>query len=217
MTAIKPADRPAPPRWRLVLEAVFPVAAGQAYIWSVPHDRPRWLDVALAAAVFAVVAIYVVRGPFLSWRTFGLARGREHLRAALPIGLFTLAVVTGLLLWGWRTDGLRQDWDVAAALAAYPVWGFVQQAVMFGVAYPRLRAAAGARAAAPLVAVLFAAAHAPNPMLMIGGGLMVLVFALVWEQAPSLPVLALSHGIIGAVCDKALHVSMRVGAHFFAG
>ena len=204
----------------LLLEAVFPIAALQAYIWSVPHARPRWLDVAFAGAIAAVVGWYVIRRGDVTWRTFGLARGPEHLRAILPFGLFTLGAVSVLLVGGWLTDGqpsggLRQDWDLLGALCGYPVWGLIQQGLLLGVAYPRLRRVAGPRGAAGLVALLFAGAHAPNPLLMGGGAAMALAYALTWEHWPSLPLVALSHGIIGAVCDKALHVSMRVGRHYF--
>ncbi len=200
-----------------MLEAIFPVAASQAYIWIVPHERPRWLDVLFGVAVGVVIATYVVRGGRLTWRTMGLARGSDHRRAALPIGIFTLVMVGGLLGWAGLTGHLRRDWDILGALAAYPIWGLLQQGVMFGVVYPRLRQVAGARAAPFLTAVLFAAAHSPNPMLMGGAAVMAVVYGLVWERTPSLPVIAISHGVIGAVCDKALHVSMRVGAHYLAG
>jgi membrane protease YdiL (CAAX protease family) len=66
-----------------------------------------------------------------------------------------------------------------------------------------------------LTAVLFGLAHAPNPLLMLGGAGIVFFYSLVWRKAPSLPAIAVSHGWIGAIADKALHVSMRVGAHYF--
>ncbi|MCK4342797.1 MAG: CPBP family intramembrane metalloprotease [Phycisphaerae bacterium] len=201
-------------RWVLAVEAVFPVAVQQAYLWLLPHERPRWLDVVFGVVVGAIIVVYVGRRGLFGWRIFGLAWGSDHRRAAGPVGVFTLAAVGALLLWGWRTGGLRQDWDVLGALLLYPLWGLVQQCIMFGIVYPRLRLLVGVRTGVILTAVLFAAAHTPNPLLMGGGALMVLVFGIVWERTPSLPVLALSHGVIGAVCDKALHVSMRVGAHF---
>ncbi len=201
----------------LVLEALFPVVAGQAYIWLAPYDRPRWLDVVFGGLVAIVAAAYVVRRGILSWRAFGLAWGPDHRRAALPIGLFTLGAIGVLLLWGWQSPrGLRQDWDLVGAMAAYPIWGFIQQGLMFGVVYPRLRLVAGPGWGVLLTAAVFAGAHLPNPLLMVGGAGMVFVYGLVWQRAPSLPVVAISHGLIGAVSDKALHVSMRVGAHYFA-
>jgi hypothetical protein len=126
--------------------------------------------------------------------------------------------VAVLLVYGALSpQGLRCAWDLVWSLALYPLWGVIQQGAVLGVAYPRFRMAAGERAAPVLAAMLFAAAHTPNPLLMGGGALMVLVYAGVWRKWPSLPVIAISHGVIGAVCDKALHVSMRVGAHYFAG
>jgi membrane protease YdiL (CAAX protease family) len=169
-----------------------------------------------AALIVGFVAIALLRGGPRTWREFGLAWSCDHRRASLPLALLTAVAVGVLLLWGWQTGHLRQNRDVLRALAAYPLWGLVQQGLMFGFVYPRLKQAAGVRLAPVLTAVLFAAAHAPNPLLMVGGGLVVLGYGLVWQRAPSLPLLAISHGVIGAVCDKALHVSMRVGAHYFA-
>jgi hypothetical protein len=216
----------------LVVEAVFPVVAQQAYIWSVPHERPRWWDVGFGVAVTLITIGYVVRRGLISRAIFGVARWRDQWRAAGPLLAFTIVVAAGLLLWGHSHGGIRQNADVWRALLLYPLWGFVQQGLMFGVAYPRWRLVLGERpdevltratpahgrevGAGVLTALLFGLAHAPNPFLMLGGAGMVLFFALVWRKAPSLPGVAISHGLLGAICDKALNVSMRVGAHFLA-
>lgn len=206
-------------RFALLLEAAFPFVAPQAYIWSVPRSRPRSVDVAFGVFVGAIVLVYVLRRRWRTPRDFGVARGPEHLAAAAPVALFTLLAAIGLLAIGVATTGrpqggLRYTPELFGALAAYPLWGVVQQGVLFGVAYPRLRAAFGERWAPVGAAVLFGVAHLPNPLLSIGGAGMAYFFAHVWRRAPSLPVIAMSHGMIGAVCDKALHVSMRVGANY---
>ncbi|MGD8450549.1 MAG: CPBP family intramembrane metalloprotease [Phycisphaerae bacterium] len=202
-------------RLRCVLEALIPIAAAQAYIWLAPLDRSRWLDAACGVLIVVFMIVAIVRHGPRGRRSFGFGPLRDHSRAALPVLLITVVGVAFLLLYGWRTGQLRQNQDIWRALAAYPVWGLAQQFVMFGFIYPRLKQAAGARTATLLTAGLFALAHTPNPLLMVGGGLMVLGYALVWERAPSLPLLAISHGVIGAVADKALHVSLRVGPRFF--
>lgn len=213
-------------RLLLAIEAVLPIAAAQAYIWNVSHARPRWLDVlfglVLTTAIIALALRRAARVPPsapdhvpLDRHTFGLTSWSDQKRSAIPLLVFTVLAVVALLLWGWRTNRLRRNTDIFQALLAYPVWGLLQQAVMFGFIYPRVRLLIGARAASFATALLFAAAHCPNPLLMAGGAVMVLVFGFVWERAPALLLLALSHGIVGAVCDKALHVSMRVGFHYF--
>jgi len=209
-------------RWLLAAEAVFPVAAVQSYMWSVSHDRPRWLDLLVGVAILALTIAYTLRRRMVGWRTFGLAHLGDHRRAAGPVAVFTVAAVGALLLSGVLTagrpgGGLRYEWDVVRALAAYPLWGLVQQGILFGVIYPRLQLLAGPRLAALFTAGLFAVAHLPNPLLVAGGFVMVLFYAWVWQRSPSLPAIGISHGLIGAVCDKALHVSMRVGAHYFTG
>ncbi len=199
----------------LLAEAVAPVLVCQVYIWLMPAERQRGFDL-LLGLLLAAWAVWAIRqrGP-RGAAAFGVARSWSHARAALPLAVFALAAVGTLLVGGWLTERLRNEGDLWRALLGYPLWAVVQQGLFLGVLYPRLRAACGAGAAPGLLALLFAVAHAPNPLLMVGGGLMSLVFATVWEKAPSLPLVALAHGVIGAVCDKGLHVSMRVGAHYF--
>lgn len=210
-----------PARLPLTVEAVFPVVAQQAYVWAAPYPRDRWMDLTFGVLAGLIVVIYTVqRRNLLTRRTFGLASWIDHWRAAGPVLAFTAGAVVALLIGGHLTSGaphggLRWDSDIVGALLGYPLWGLVQQALVFGVAFPRLRLAYGGPAAIVASALLFGAAHAPNPLLMFGGAIMVLAYGLVWQRWPALIVVALSHGIIGAVCDKALHVSMRVGAPYF--
>lgn len=215
----EPATTTPRARITLLIEAAFPFVASQVYIWTVPRTRPRWADVAFGAAVALIVGAYVRRRGIVGLRVFGLARDDAHRRALAPIAVFTLIALGVLLLAGWATTGqqhggLRQDWDLVGALATYPLWGLVQQGMLFGIAFPRLERVGGEPFAVLGVVALFVLAHLPNPILMGGTAVMAFVFALVWRRAPSLPCLAMSHGILGAVADKALHISMRVGSNY---
>jgi len=199
---------------RRLIEACLPVAAIQAWVWSLGPDRTRLLDAAFGVALGALVAILAARSR-PNRRTFGVAAGPEHRKSAFPLAIFTLLAVGGLLAWGDWAGRLRIEFDLVSALAAYPAWAALQMAAVLGFVYPRIRALSG-RATAPfLTALLFGSAHAPNLLLMGGGFVMVAVYAAIWERHPSLPAVALSHGIIGAVCNKALHVSMRIGPGYF--
>lgn len=190
-----------------VAEAVSPVLAVQAYVWLVPHERPRWVDAAFGAVVVAAVLLMARRRPPTRAEA-GLGPWAVQRRSLLPLALFTAAAVAALLLAAWATGTLRLRWDVLKALAAYPLWGAIQCAYFLVFALPRLRS--------PLAtALLFALAHTPNPVLMAGGGVMMLVFAFVWRRAPSLPLTALSHGVVGAALGKMIHVSTRIGAWFW--
>jgi len=92
-------------RWLLAAEAVFPVAAVQSYMWSVSHDRPRWLDLLVGVAILALTIAYTLRRRMVGWRTFGLAHLGDHRRAAGPVAVFTVAAVGALLLSGVLTAG----------------------------------------------------------------------------------------------------------------
>lgn len=205
-------------RWMAALEAVAPVAIAQGYIWSVSHARPRWMDVVCGAVIVVFVVVSIVQNGPRGLRSFGMAGDDSHRRAAPWLLAFTVGAIAFLALYGAASGRFRWDQRVWRAVFGYPFWGFVQQGLFLVFILPRLQRACGA---APswlppvLLAGVFAAAHAPNPLLMIGGGGMALTFALIWQGAPSLPLTAISHGLVGAVCDKLLDVSMRVGWHYF--
>ena len=192
---------------------LLPVVAIQVYFLIVPYDRPRWLDVVLGAALLAVLA--PLFGRHVSFRTLGLTGIDVHRQALLPVGAVTLAGVLLLLTLGSAFGLLRMDWDIGPALLTYPIWAAAQVAWVLGIALPRVAALSGEQNAPLVTALLFAAVHLPNPVLTIGGGLMMYCFARIWRRHPALLVFALGHGVIGAVCNKALVVSMRIGMMYF--
>ena len=151
----------------------------------------------------------------VSFRTLGLTGIDVHRQALLPVGAVTLAGALLLLTLGNAFGLLRADWDIGPALLTYPLWAAAQIAWVLGIAMPRVATLAGKQRASLLTALLFAAVHLPNPLLTIGGGLMMYCFARIWHRHPALLVFALGHGVLGAVCNKALVVSMRIGMMYF--
>lgn len=202
-------------RGRAALEALVPLAAVSAWVWLEPWGRPPGGDLAFGVALGLLLLLLVSAEDFPSAETAGLGRGAFTLR---PFGL-SFAVVLPLgaaaLAWGGATGRLYASPALARALLLYPFGALVQEAAVFVFALPRLEIAVGRRASAFAAALLFGAVHLPNPLLTVGGGLMVLAFSRVWRRQRSLPALALAHGVLGAVCDKAIHVSMRIGASYF--
>jgi hypothetical protein len=232
-----PIPARSPGRFTAAAEALLPIGVLQAYVWLVPHERPRWMDVACGVVLIAMVAALVVRGGPRTLRGVGLAWGRDHLRALPALVIFTAAATAGVIALAWLSGRLYVSHNLPRALLGYPLWGLLQQGLLLGVIYPRVRAAMGDRSrdhghappspaggplrrveylAALATGLLFGLVHAPNPLLMAGASGMAFFYALVWSRAPSLPLVALSHGIIGAVCDKMVDTSMRIGGHYFA-
>jgi membrane protease YdiL (CAAX protease family) len=138
----------------------------------------------------------------------------------LVVGL--ICVGLGLVL-GTRPDLFRwhPERPIAGQLALGFAWGFVQQYVLQSFINRRAQIVwqRGVRSVL-LTAVIFALLHFPNPWLMlitfIGG----LVWAFVYQRAPNLFALALSHAVMTWVLVSTLPVSalnhLRIGFKYFA-
>jgi membrane protease YdiL (CAAX protease family) len=138
----------------------------------------------------------------------------------LVVGL--ICVGLGLVL-GTRPDLFRwhPERPIAGQLALGFAWGFVQQYVLQSFINRRAQVVwqRGVRSVL-LTAVIFALLHFPNPWLMlitfIGG----LVWAFVYQRAPNLFALALSHAVMTWVLVSTLPVSalnhLRIGFKYFA-
>jgi membrane protease YdiL (CAAX protease family) len=132
------------------------------------------------------------------------------------IGLGVLIVFTGWLSNGLRSDKL-QIWQWVVWL---PVWGLIQQYVLQGFINRRAQVLWGRGARSVLlVAFVFALLHLPNPWLTIATFIGGAVWAAVYQRAPNLPALALSHGLMSLLLASSFPASainsLRVGIRYF--
>jgi len=142
---------------------------------------------------------------------------------ALPMLVVGLICVGLGLVLGTRLDLFRwhPERPIAGQLALGFAWGFVQQYVLQSFINRRAQIVwqHGVRSVL-LTAVIFALLHFPNPWLMlitfIGG----LVWAFVYQRAPNLFALALSHSLMTWVLVSTLPTSalnhLRIGFKYFA-
>jgi membrane protease YdiL (CAAX protease family) len=105
---------------------------------------------------------------------------------------------------------------VIAHILAYALWALMQQFILQVYVLVRmLRLGVSRLAAISLAAVLFAAAHIPNPVLMPVTLICGLITSLLYLRYRNLYAIALAHGILGmalAVCvPNDVHHHMRVG------
>lgn len=132
------------------------------------------------------------------------------------IGIGILIVFTGWLSNGFRSDKL-QIWQWIVWL---PVWGLIQQYVLQGFINRRAQVLWGRGARSVLlVALVFALLHLPNPWLTIATFIGGAVWAAVYQRAPNLPALALSHGLMSLLLASSFPAtainSLRVGIRYF--
>jgi hypothetical protein len=133
----------------------------------------------------------------------------------------TILVVIAILSVGWWLRG--NEFRLAPLRLRFiglPLWALFQQYALQGFINRRaqLRFGPGSKSIL-LVAIIFSLVHLPNPLLMmltlIGG----LLWATVYQRAPNLFALALSHALASLVVTLSLSPSLvnglRVGLKYF--
>jgi membrane protease YdiL (CAAX protease family) len=208
--------------WEIVSIATSTVIAEWAVLAL--GSRKLWLAVPVACAFALMFYSHKLRGESLrdlGWRT------DNFMRAARLLMLPMLAASILLVLVGWLWFGgsfsfgqRRAGW----AIFGFPVWGFawglLQQYVLQAYINRRAQTLFGKGAASiTIVALLFALLHLPNPWLMCATFLGGLIWAAVYQRAPNLYALAISHAVLTWVLISTLPADalrgLRVGYKFF--
>jgi membrane protease YdiL (CAAX protease family) len=155
----------------------------------------------------------------IGWR---LDNFREAARLLLPPMLAVSALLVGL---GWYAGTLDFGrWEGGQSILGVPglslAWGVLQQYALQGFINRRAQIALGRGALSVLlVGLLFALFHLPNPWLTLAtlaGGLL---WAYVYQRAPNILAVGLSHSLmtwvmISSVPAGSLH-NLRVGFKYF--
>lgn len=136
---------------------------------------------------------------------------------ALPMIVATILIV----LIGWLTGGLRFDFALLRTrFLLLPVWAFFQQYVIQSFINRRAQIVWGRGIGSILVvAFLFALLHFPNPWLSLATFAGGVLWAMVYQRAPNLYALAISHSFMSLLLALALPPSilnsLRVGFKYF--
>ncbi len=141
----------------------------------------------------------------------------------LPMLIVAIASLLIGLASGARPNFMRwhaERW-LAAQLALGVLWGFAQQYVLQAFVNRRAQIIWGAGAFSILLTALtFAVLHLPNPWLMVVTLIGGLIWAAVYQRAPNLFALALSHSVMTWVLVSTLPESalnhLRIGFKYFA-
>ena len=168
--------------------------------------QQRWLiAVPALLAVVLIVNSHRVRGEGLREIGFTL---RNFGQAMKLVALPTLLICTACAAIGYFTDSFHLTSHFWTNLLFLPVWGLTQQYVLQGFIYRRVRSVLMNETTLPgeqrrrvywailATAAIFALAHAPNLMLMFLTLLGALLWSWVYERAPNLWALGLSHAVI---------------------
>lgn len=127
----------------------------------------------------------------LLWPSQPQARGLRSLAAFTGVGVLLLVLV-GVLRETWPPP--KSFWLI---LAAYPVWGTVQQFLLNAVLARHLRSLLPSGWAHLVAALGFAAAHAPDWPVVAATFPAALFWVWVYPRLPHLPLLGIAHGVVG--------------------
>ncbi len=200
-------------------------------VWAILPLQPdrRWLIyVPGLLALALIVNSHRVRGDSL--RDLGFTT-RHFLRAIKLLLLPTLLAVAVFVAIGYFSNSFHRTTNFWATLCFMPIWGTFQQYILQGFIYRRVRFLLvdetaptdkqKGRINLAIIAssAIFAFVHLPNPTLtiltLVGG----LVWSWIYERAPNLFALGLSHGLMSLMLMSSLPPwlleSMSVGYKHF--
>jgi len=207
-----------------IASLVSSAAIGE-WILSAAAGRTKFIvAIPIVFAFVLVISSHLLHGETL--HDLGL-RFDNFLRAmkllALPMLVVGLLCLGLGLSFGTRPDLFR--WHPERAIAGQLVlgvgWGFVQQYVLQSFINRRAQIIWRKGAASVLVtALIFAVLHFPNPWLMLVTFIGGVVWAFVYQRAPNLFALALSHAFMTWVLVSTLPITaldhLRIGFKYFA-
>lgn len=209
-----------------ILEVVSVMASVFITTWAlIPlQPRQRWLiAVPGLLALALMINSHRVRGE--TWRALGFTTAHFG-RALRLLALPTLLACAALAAIGYLAGSFHRTSHFWSNLFFLPVWALVQQYVLQSFVYRRVRSVlavterpARQRLAIVMTAAIFALAHAPNLPLMLLTLFGALGWSWVYERAPNLFALAISHALISLLLMTALPAwlldSMSVGYKHF--
>lgn len=208
--------------WEIASIAVS-IIIGEWAVFALGNHKTL-LVVPIACAFALIFYSHYLRGETLRELGWGMD---NFIRAARLLLLPMIAGTLVLVLVGWLWFGGsfsfgrgRAGWEISGFPVWGLAWGLLQQYVLQSFINRRAQIVFGKGARSILlVAAVFALLHLPNPWLtgatFFGG----LIWAAVYQRAPNLYALALSHAfltwaLISTFPGSALH-GLRVGYKFF--
>lgn len=167
----------------IALWVVIPLAPGNRLLLSVPS---------LLALALVLTSQYL-RGEGFAELGLGTSNLGRAFRLIAGPTVFALLVLT---LIGRHYDSIRFDENTPLKLVGLPIWALLQQFILQGFIYRRVRSIASSTTGAVIItSLIFGLVHLPNPTLSILTMTGAAVWSWVYERAPNLYPLALSHGL----------------------
>lgn len=185
-----------------------------AWVLTPLQLQQRWLEALPGlCALLLMLHSHRLHGETLAQLGFTTQQFGRAVKLLLGPMLLVTALLVGI---GAATRSLNFGQRFWLSLLALPLWGLTQQYILQAFIYRRLQLVFGAkRWTIGLAAFLFAFVHAPNLPLMLLTLLGGLVWTWVYDRAPNLFALGLSHALMSAIAMSSLPAwflqSMSIG------
>jgi membrane protease YdiL (CAAX protease family) len=204
-----------PKSWIIQLHAGYEIACGYGLILAALWTSSRSLQLLWMALAASVILFFSV----LRQRHY------EHSGLRLPSlvdASWTMGIgmaMAGILVVAGKLMGLpipaNPGWPPPHDLLDYAIWALVQQFILQSFFFVRLEELVGSARAVIVTALLFSAAHLPNPVLTVATFLGALFFCEMFRRYRSIYPLGLAHALLGitialTIPNFLLH-HMRVG------
>lgn len=198
------------------LEVLFVYAGILLYIWRWQFSHPRaWIPLLAVILASHLAHRDTPHQLGLTWRALVASAS-----VALPLAL---ALYIPAVIYGFASRSLvplAPDRRTLAAFASYGLWCLFQQYLAQSYFHNRLmRVVRNRHLSSLLVAVMFGAAHIPNPILLVATTLGGFVLAEIFARHRNIWPLALTQAVggflIAALSPTALIHNMRVGPGYF--
>lgn len=203
-------------RLATALEVSLVYAGILQYIWRWQFTSPRAWMLLLAVVLLSHVAHRDnLRALGLTW--YGL---RANAQVALPLAL---ALYVPLLLYGFASRTLvltAPGRHTLVSFAGYVLWCAFQQYLAQSYFHHRLMSVVrNPHLSSALIALMFAAAHIPNPILMVATTLAGFLLSEIFARHRNIWPLSLAQAVggflVAALSPASLIHNMRVGPGYF--
>jgi hypothetical protein len=203
-------------RLATTLELLLVYAGVLFYIWRWQFTLP-WMWMLLLAVI---LVSHLLHGDSLRELGLTLAGLRANASISLPL---TAALGLSLLIYGSARHALvlvTPNGQAAKSFVDYGLWCLFQQYLMQSYFHNRLmRVIENRHLTSFLAAIMFAAAHIPNPILMLATTIGGFILAEIFARHRNIWPLALAQTVggfaIAAVSPASLIHHMRVGPGYF--
>lgn len=201
-----------PRKIRAFIEATYPAFITMWWVWVEPFGRNHYLSNAFIALNILCIAFigYIESSPTpveikQAIQIKALVNSLKHVITTICLGSILILAI------GLIGNAITLKPRLLLSLLSYPLWALLQDGIVLFFILPRAERALGENYGTIYTCFLFSIIHLPSPIFSISSFILIATLIVIWKKYRSLIAVALIHGILGALANKTLLFSMRIG------